>query len=95
MYFLATTVPVALAVGSSEKKNPGGVWGDIFMLSFPYYVLATGLAATANTIAHFAAWYVPLALLPILYGVYRSYRFYFGETEQTAPAYTKAATAGR
>jgi hypothetical protein len=80
-YFLLNTLPVAVVMSLGDSRNAAKMWSDVFMLTFPYYVLSAGVAVTAYTISHFMGWYVPLALLPIMVSVHLSYRCYFGDAE--------------
>lgn len=76
-YFFVNTVPVAIIIGLSEKKNAAKIWGEVFLWTYPYYLASAGLASMTSAIAVVVGWQTPLLLLPVAYGVYRSYRKYF------------------
>lgn len=76
-FFLANTVQVALVLWLAEGHNPFHAWQGMARLSTPYYVLSAGLAAVVCTAVQFAIWGEALALLPLMYSIYASYRLYF------------------
>src|SRR5579864_4736801 len=43
-FFVANTIPVAIVISLTEAKNALKVWGDIFQLSFPYFVASAAIA---------------------------------------------------
>jgi hypothetical protein len=76
-YFLVNTVVVALVISLTERVNFAGVWKEMFQLSFVYLVASAGVAGVVLTLGRELGWQVPLALLPIMTGVFVSYRRYF------------------
>ena len=76
-YFLANTLPVAAIIAVTSHRRLAGVWFELFELSFPYFVLGAGVAAVVATATMYVGWRGPLVALPLMYGVYRSYRMYF------------------
>ena len=96
-FFVANTIPVAIVISLTEAKNALKVWGDIFQLSFPYFVASAGVAAVVLAATAKVGWQVPLFVLPVMFGIFASYRRYFGSSRETAPApvavAARAATA--
>jgi hypothetical protein len=78
VYFAANTVLTAAVMSLAAGQSLVKVWAEIFGLTFPYYVLGTTMAAAGTVMSQYAGWQLPLAALPVLYAVYRSYRVYFG-----------------
>jgi len=76
-FFLLDTFSVAIVIGLSEGAPVLKTWKDIVVLSFPYCVLSAGLASMAATAIMYVAWYVPLALFPVMVLTYISYKRYF------------------
>jgi hypothetical protein len=76
-FFLANTVQVALVLWLAEGRNPFNAWRGMARLSTPYYVLSAAVAAVVCAVVQFAIWGEALALLPLMYSVYSSYRIYF------------------
>ena len=76
-YLLVNTVPVAAIIVLTESGHLFGVWRRIVQLTFPYFVLAAGVAALAKLATHAFAWYIPLLILPLMFLVQRSFTLYF------------------
>ena len=92
-FFMANTVPVAIVISLTEAKNALKVWGDIFQLSFPYFVASAGVAGVVLTASEKIGWQVPLFVLPVMFGIFHSYKRYFRSARETAP--TPVAVAAR
>ena len=76
-FFLANTVQIALVLWLAEAHNPFNAWLGMARLSAPYYVLSAAVAAVVCAAVQFAVWGKALALLPLMYSIYSSYRLYF------------------
>lgn len=87
-FFIANTVPVALVLWLAEGEDPVKMWINMARLSSPYYVLSAGVAAIVCVASRFALWGLGLALLPLMYSIYTSYRIYFAvpAAEEQAPS---------
>jgi len=94
-FFLVQTIPVATIISLTEGGSLPQIWSSISQQSFPYYVLSAGVTSLVTTASHRVGWQVPLLVLAVMYGVYRSYRLYFGREEIPARpiALAKAAAA--
>ena len=79
-YTLANTIPVAIIIGLTEGASILRTWREILQLSFPCLVASAGVAGVALTVARGIGWQVPLAVLPIMVGIFLSYRRYFAAT---------------
>jgi hypothetical protein len=97
-YLLVNTIPVAAIIAVTESGQLFGIWKRILQLTFPYFVLAAGVAGVAKLATHAFAWYIPLLILPLMFLVQRSFALYFhalrNNTGQQG-AYVMAAGAGR
>jgi diguanylate cyclase (GGDEF)-like protein/putative nucleotidyltransferase with HDIG domain len=82
VYFIGTTVPVSIVIGLTESKGFAGVWKGIFNWSFGYYLLGVSLAEIVHIATQRLGLSFTLALLPLMYIVYRSYRLYLSKLEQ-------------
>ncbi len=94
--FLGQTAPVATIVALSEGKAAGHIWWSLAHLSFPYYVVSAGVTSMVQAVGSHLGWGLALAAFPVMYGIHRSYKLYFGkmsETPRTEPL-TRAASAG-
>jgi hypothetical protein len=76
---LGQTVPVSAAISLSEGKAMTSIWWNVAQLSFPYYVVSAGITSMVQVASVRVGWPLALAVFPVMYGVYRSYRMYFGK----------------
>ena len=94
-FFLIQTIPVATIISLTEGGSALRIWSSIFHLSFPYYVLSAGVTSVVTAASQRIVWQVPLLVLPAMYGVYCSYRLYFGRAAQVDDTLTMAQAAGK
>jgi diguanylate cyclase (GGDEF)-like protein/putative nucleotidyltransferase with HDIG domain len=73
VYFLASSVPVALIVAWESRTQPFGQWRQEFLWYLPFYLVGAMLAAAANFIGTLFGWMTSLLLIPMVYTVYRAY----------------------
>jgi len=95
-FFLGQTVPVAGIIALTQNTAMRRVWTSIVQMSFPYYVVSVGVTSMLTLVSHQFGWQTALVPFPVMYGIHRSYRVYFGgaaEAVPTAPM-SKAASAG-
>jgi hypothetical protein len=95
-FFLGQTAPVAGIIKVAQGAAMHRVWVSIVQLSFPYYVVSAGMTSMVNMVSHHWGWQAALVVFPVMYGIYRSYRLYFGrevEALQITPL-ARAARAG-
>jgi hypothetical protein len=94
--FLGQTAPVAAIVAVSEGKAAGQIWWSLAHLSFPYYVVSAGVTTMVQAVSSHMGWGLALAVFPIMFGIHRSYKLYFGGMAEasTPKAQVRAATAG-
>jgi hypothetical protein len=76
-FFLVQTLPVATIISLTEGGKALKIWASIFHLSFPYYVLSAGVTSLVTAASHRMGWAIPVLVLPVMYGVHRSFRLYF------------------
>ena len=81
--FLGQTAPVAAIVAVSEGKAAGQIWWGLAHLSFPYYVVSAGVTTMMQAVSSHLGWGLALAAFPVMYGIHRSYKLYFGNMAQT------------
>jgi len=94
--FLGQTAPVAAIVAVSEGKAAGQIWWSLAHLSFPYYVVSAGVTTMVQGLSSHMGWGLALAVFPVMYGIHRSYRLYFGRMAETVrpEGLVRAARAG-
>jgi hypothetical protein len=93
-FFVGQTAPVAGMIKLAEGTLMRRVWFGIVQMSFPYYVLSAAVTSMVNSVSHHAGWRAALVVFPLMYGVHRSYRLYFGRRTETLPAAPRARAAG-
>jgi hypothetical protein len=76
-FFLVNTVTVAIVISLTENKNVGRAWLGMFQLSYPYFLASAGVAGVVLTLVASVGWQVPVLILPLMAGVFYSYRRYF------------------
>jgi len=81
-YFLTNTAPVAIVIALVEKKSPRTVWYETFFWSFPYYFVGAAVVGVISLTNRYFGWLNALMILPLMYGIYRSYRLYLGRLEE-------------
>ena len=84
--FLGQTAPVAAIVAVSEGKAAGQIWWSLAHLSFPYYVVSAGVTTMVQAVSSHMGWGLALAVFPVMYGIHRSYRTYFGAIDENLRA---------
>ena len=94
--FLGQTAPVAAIVALSDGKAARQIWWSLAHLSFPYYVVSAGVTSTVQAVGSHLGWGLALAAFPVMYGIHRSYRLYFGKMAETlrSELLVRAAGAG-
>ena len=95
-FFLGQTAPVAGIIKVAEGAAIHRVWLGIVQLSFPYYVVSAGMTSMVNAVSHHFGWQAALVVFPVMYGIHRSYRLYFGHAAEAlrTPPLARAASAG-
>jgi hypothetical protein len=73
-FLLVNTIPVAFVIFLTEGKSVLRTWLGIFQLSFPYFLASAGVAGVVLTLASRVGWPVPILILPLMAGVFYSYR---------------------
>jgi hypothetical protein len=93
-YFLVNTVAVAVVISLTEQVNLIRTWAEMFQLSFAYLVAGTGVAGLALTAGEQSGWQAPLAILPVMIGVFYSYRRFFAVSATEAVPREQMEAAG-
>jgi hypothetical protein len=93
VFFLINSVPVALVISLSEATNTLRTWIGMAQLSFPYFVASAGIAATVLTLTIRIGWGVPIAVMPLMLGIYLSYKRLLGIAAGTSQPAAAALAA--
>src|SRR3979490_738175 len=93
--FLGQTLPVSVVVALTDGGAVRRIWTNIAQMSFPYYVVRAGVPSMVHSASQNIGWLAPLLVLPVMYGIYRSYRLYFARAvEAMLRPIGMTATAG-
>ena len=82
VYFTVNTLSVSIVIALSEGRNIRGIWKEFYDWSFSYYLVGVSLAEMVHLSMERIGWAFTLALLPLLYTIYRSYKLYMSKMEQ-------------
>ena len=93
VYLLANTLCVAAVIALTESKNFFSVWQEVCLLSFPYYVVSAGLATMVLNINAYFTLESSIAVLPVAYMLFQSYRRFFRTPQRQTSAGLGMATA--
>jgi diguanylate cyclase (GGDEF)-like protein/putative nucleotidyltransferase with HDIG domain len=80
-FFLFNTLPIATVISLSENRHIRQTWTECHFWSFPYYLAGAALIAFVSWTESHIGWGTAVALLPIVYWIYRSYCTYIGRLE--------------
>jgi putative nucleotidyltransferase with HDIG domain len=80
-HFACNTWAMSTIIGLTEDKPIYGTWSEIYLWSFPYYMVGAAAAGLVNFLNGHIGWQSSLLVLPPIYLMYRSYRLYLGKLE--------------
>jgi hypothetical protein len=97
VFFLGQTVPVSIIIALTDGGTLRRTWTSVAQLSFPYFVASAGVTSMVSSGGHPAGWLAAMSLLPVMYGIYRSYVLYFMKAVQniSQPLATAVAAGTR
>jgi len=81
-YYLANTYSVAGVIALSQNKRVLTFWRENYLWTAPQYLFGAMLSGTVKLIGNALGWQWSLLIMPTMYLIYRSYRFYPGRVEQ-------------
>ena len=81
MHYGCNTVAMAIIIGLTEDKRIFRVWKEVYLWSFPYYMVGAAAAGLVHFLNAHIGWQSSLLVLPPIYLMYRSYRLYLGKVE--------------
>jgi len=94
-FFLGQTLPVSVIVALTDGGAVRRIWANIAQMSFPYYVVSAGVTSMLNSAGQHIGWVAALLVLPVMVGIYRSYRLYFARAvEAVTRPMARTASAG-
>jgi len=81
-YFCVNTVTVSIIVGLTEGRAVRAVWRSWYLWTFPFYLVGVSLAEMVHTSVERLGWRFTVAVVPLLYVMYRSFRLYLDKLQQ-------------
>jgi signal transduction histidine kinase len=81
-YFFVNTLCVSTVIGLSEGRAVRSVWTTSYGWALPYYLVGVSFAVMLHASMEQLGWRFIVALVPLLYVVYRSFRLYLDGLEQ-------------
>ena len=81
-YFIVNTALVAVVVSLTERKSVAAIWKACYFWCFPYYLGGAAVAWLSTILNRRFDWQVSLALLPVIYLIYRSYKIYLQRMDE-------------
>jgi diguanylate cyclase (GGDEF)-like protein/putative nucleotidyltransferase with HDIG domain len=81
VYFVTNTLPVAIVVSLTERKQLVKVWRECYFWSFPYYLVGAAMAGGMTYLNRTTGWQTALLIFPVMVWSYRSYRLYLDRLE--------------
>src|SRR5579864_5073424 len=80
-HYGCNTGATATIIGLTEDRPIFKVWTDLYLWSFPYYMVGAATAGLVHFLNAHIGWQSSLLVLPPIYLMYRSYRLYLGKLE--------------
>ena len=80
-HYACNTGATSTIIGLTEDKAPSKVWSELYLWSFPYYIVGAAVAGLVHFLNVRVGWQSSLLVLPPMYLMYRSYRLYLGKLE--------------
>lgn len=81
VYFLLSTLSIAAAIGLTTGSSIREVWKEGYLWSLPYYLLGASIIALVESLGPKVGLQLPLVAVPLLYGIYRTFRMYVRHLE--------------
>ncbi|MBV9771932.1 MAG: HD domain-containing protein [Bryobacterales bacterium] len=80
-YFATNTVAIAGVIATTERRPLLTTWKSFYLWSFPYYLLGASIAASMKYITRLN-WEISIAVLPMVFIIYRSYSLHIRQLEE-------------
>ncbi len=80
-HFVFNTVAMSIIIGLTEEKSARKIWTEIYLWTFPYYMVGAAIAGFVGFVSGQVGWQASLLVLPPIYLMYRSSQLYLGKLE--------------
>jgi putative nucleotidyltransferase with HDIG domain len=78
-HFVFNTVAMSIIIGLTEEKSARKIWTEIYLWTFPYYMVGAAIAGFVGFVSGQVGWQASLLVLPPIYLMYRSSQLYLGK----------------
>jgi putative nucleotidyltransferase with HDIG domain len=80
-HFVCNTIAMSVIIGLTEEKSIRKVWTEIYLWTFPYYMVGAAIAGFVGFVSGQVGWQASLLVLPPIYLMYRSSQLYLGKLQ--------------
>ncbi len=81
-YFLCNTVPLAIVIALCENRPLRAMWMETYFWGLPYNLMGAAVVGVISFCNRYVGWQNALLILPVMYGIYRSYQLYLARLEE-------------
>ncbi|MGC9951087.1 MAG: HD domain-containing phosphohydrolase [Bryobacteraceae bacterium] len=81
-YFCVNTFCISIVIGLTERRAIQSVWKSSYLWIFPFYLVGVSLAELAHSSIERLGWRFTIAVVPLLYVIYRTFRLYIDNLQQ-------------
>jgi len=75
-YFLCNSLPLATVIALVERHPLRGMWKETYFWSLPYNLAGAAVVGVIHVCNGYFGWQNALLILPIMYGIHRSFQLY-------------------
>jgi len=80
-YFISNNVPLSMVIAFVEGRPLSGLWSETQFWTLPYNLAGAAVVGFIHFANHYVGWQDSLLILPIMYGIHRSFQLYLGRLE--------------
>ena len=81
IYFMSNHVPLAVVIALVERRPLSGLWSETQFWTLPYNLAGAAVVGLIHFSNQYIGWQNSLLILPIMYGIHRSFQLYLGRLE--------------
>jgi diguanylate cyclase (GGDEF)-like protein/putative nucleotidyltransferase with HDIG domain len=81
-YFMCNSVPLATVIALVEGCPLRKMWKETYFWALPYNLAGAALVGVIHVCNHYFGWQNALLILPIMYGVHRSFQLYLDRLDE-------------
>lgn len=81
-YFLSNNWTLSIVIALVEERPLRGLWEETQFWTLPYNLAGAAVVGLINVCNHYVGWQSALLILPIMYGIHRSFQLYLGRLDE-------------